>query len=233
MEEILLVEDEVSIARIVKSYLEMAGFKVIHFERGRDALDFLRKNIPLLAIVDLMLPDISGESICSEIKKGMDIPLIILTAKSSEEERITGFQIGADDYVVKPFSPQELVYRVRAVLRRYKKEDAMKNNVLSFNSGSLIIDPGKYEVILNGKKLKITPSEFRILYTIASKPQKIFTREEIVEKALDYHFEGYERSIDAHIKNLRQKLNDDPRNPSYIMTVYGVGYRFVATQDKA
>ncbi len=233
MEEILLVEDEVSIARIVKSYLEMAGFKVIHFERGRDALDFLRKNIPLLAIVDLMLPDISGESICSEIKRGMDIPLIILTAKSSEEERITGFQIGADDYVVKPFSPQELVYRVRAVLRRYKKEDAMKNNVLSFNSGSLIIDPGKYEVILNGKKLKITPSEFRILYTIASKPQKIFTREEIVEKALDYHFEGYERSIDAHIKNLRQKLNDDPRNPSYIMTVYGVGYRFVATQDKA
>ncbi len=232
MEEILLVEDEVLIARTVKSYLEMAGFKVIHFERGREALDFLRKNTPHLAIVDLMLPDISGESICSELKRNMDIPLIILTAKSSEEERITGFQIGADDYVVKPFSPGELVYRVKAVLRRYRKEDNMKNNILSFNNGSLIIDPIKYEVILNGKKIKITPSEFRILHTIASKPQKIFTREEIVEKALDYHFEGYERSIDAHIKNLRQKLNDDPRSPSYIMTVYGVGYRFVATQDK-
>jgi two-component system OmpR family response regulator len=231
MNSILLVEDDKKIARIVKVYLEDAGYKVVQVERGKDAITFARKELPLAVILDLMLPDISGEEVCQELKEMGDFPIIMLTAKYSEEERVAGFALGADDYVVKPFSPRELVYRMKAVLRRSQKGDGEVLEPMSFNNGSLVIDGQGYEVKKNGQLLKITPTEFKVLYSLASAPGKVFTREDLVEKALGYQFEGYERSIDAHIKNIRYKIEDDPRSPAFIITIYGVGYRFSGRRD--
>lgn len=223
---ILIVEDDKKIARVVKIYLEEAGFKTIHAEKGKDAIESALKEKPLLVILDLMLPDTSGEELIQELNEIGDFPVIMLTSKSSEEERVAGFALGADDYVVKPFSPKELVYRVKAVLKRLQKKDMSFSEPLSFNNGLLIIDGQSYEVKKNGRPVNLTPTEFKVLLAIASAPGKVFTREELVDNALGYQFEGYERSIDAHIKNIRQKLEDDPRNPSLIQTIYGVGYRF-------
>jgi DNA-binding response OmpR family regulator len=231
MESILLVEDDKKIARIVKVYLEDAGYNVVHLEKGKDAISAAIKERPLAVLLDLMLPDISGEEVCQELKEIGDFPIIMLTAKYSEEERVAGFALGADDYVVKPFSPKELVYRVKAVLRRAQKGDRALLEPMSFNNSALVVDGQGYEVKKNGQMLKITPTEFKVLYSLASSPGKVFTREDLVEKALGYQFEGYERSIDAHIKNIRHKIEDDPRNPSFIITIYGVGYRFSGKKD--
>jgi len=230
-QSILLVEDDSKIARVVKAYLEGAGFRVIHVEKGRDAIDAAIKDIPAAVILDLMLPDTSGEEVCQDLKDMGDIPIIMLTAKSSEEERVAGFALGADDYVVKPFSPRELVYRVKAVLKRAKKDDMSSAVPVSFNYGILLIDGQTYEVKKKGLPVNLTPTEFKVLNTLVSYPGKVFTREELIEKALGYQFEGYERSMDAHIKNIRHKIEDDPRNPSFILTIYGVGYRFSGKKD--
>ncbi|MBI5740258.1 MAG: response regulator transcription factor [Nitrospirae bacterium] len=228
---ILLVEDDRKIAAVVKAYLEGSGYRVVHAEKGRDALDSAMKETPLAVILDLMLPDISGEEVCRTLREQGDFPIIMLTSKSSEEERVAGFALGADDYVVKPFSPRELVYRVKAVLKRAGKGDADSAAPVSFNNGALLIDSRTYEVKKKGLTVSMTPTEFRLLYTLASYPGKVFTREELIEKALGYQFEGYDRSIDAHIKNVRHKIEDDPRNPSFILTIYGVGYRFSGAKD--
>jgi len=231
MNSILLVEDDRKIARVVKVYLEDAGYRVVHVEKGKDAISSAMKELPLAVILDLMLPDTTGEEVCQELKEIGDFPIIMLTAKYSEEERVAGFALGADDYVVKPFSPKELVYRVKAVLRRSQKGDREVLEPMSFNNSSLVIDGQGYEVKKNGGMLKITPTEFKVLYSLASAPGKVFTREDLVEKALGYQFEGYERSIDAHIKNIRHKIEDDPKNPAFILTIYGVGYRFSGKRD--
>jgi len=231
MNTILLVEDDKKIARIVKVYLEDAGYKVVHAENGKGAIEAAMKELPLAVILDLWLPDISGEEVCQELKEMGEFPIIMLTAKHSEEERVAGFALGADDYVVKPFSPKELVYRIKAVLRRAQKGDKEILLPLSFNNSSLVIDGQGYEVKKNGRQLKVTPTEFKVLYSLASAPGKVFSREDLVEKALGYQFEGYERSIDAHIKNIRHKIEEDPKNPAYIITIYGVGYRFSGKRD--
>lgn len=231
IQSILLVEDDRKIARVVKAYLEGAGYRVTHAEKGRDAVDAALKEMPSVVILDLMLPDMSGEDVCQEMKEIGDFPVIMLTSKSSEEERVAGFALGADDYIVKPFSPRELVYRVKAVLKRAGKGDLHASSPMSFNNGILLIDAQTYEVKKKGLLLNLTPSEFKVLYTLASYPGKVFTREELIEKSLGYQFEGYERSIDAHIKNIRHKIEDDPRNPSMILTIYGVGYRFSGKKD--
>jgi DNA-binding response OmpR family regulator len=231
MNSILLVEDDKKIARIVEVYLRDAGYKVVHVEKGKDAITSAMNEPPLAVILDLMLPDMSGEEVCQELKELGDFPIIMLTAKYSEEERVAGFALGADDYVVKPFSPKELVYRIKAVLRRAQKGDRDVLEPMSFNSKSLVIDGQAYEVKKNGELVNITPTEFKVLYSLASAPGKVFTREDLVEKALGYQFEGYERSIDAHIKNIRHKIEDDPKNPSFIITIYGVGYRFSGKRD--
>ena len=231
MNSILLVEDDKKIARIVKVYLEDAGYKVVHSETGKGAIDAAMKELPVAVILDLGLPDISGEEVCQDLKEIGDFPIIMLTAKHSEEERVAGFALGADDYVVKPFSPKELVYRIKAVLRRAQKGDNEILLPMSFNGGSLVIDGQGYEVKRNGQQVNITPTEFKVLYSLASAPGKVFTREDLVEKALGYQFEGYERSIDAHIKNIRHKIEEDPKNPAYIITIYGVGYRFSGKRD--
>ncbi|WP_297212908.1 MULTISPECIES: response regulator transcription factor [Thermodesulfovibrio] len=232
IQPIFIVEDDKKMARVVKAYLESAGFRVMHFEKGKDAIGSALKEKPLLVILDLMLPDISGELVFQELKEIGDFPIIMLTAKSSEEERIAGFALGADDYVVKPFSPRELVYRIKAVLKRSQKAVSGDTETLSFNNGLLIIDGQSYQVKKRGKLVNLTPTEFKILYILASNPNRVFTRDELVEKALGYQFEGYERTIDAHIKNIRQKLEDDSKNPEFILTIYGVGYRFIGKKDE-
>ncbi len=231
IQPILLIEDDAKIAKVVKVYLEGAGYRVVYADKGKEGIDAALKEKPLLAVLDLMLPDISGEEVCQELRQTGDFPIIMLTAKSSEEERVAGFALGADDYVVKPFSPRELVYRIKAVLRRQQKGDLENAEPLSFNKGSLIIDGQSYEVKKTSVQVNITPTEFKVLYVLASHPGRVFTREELVEKALGYQFEGYERSIDAHIKNIRHKIEEDPRNPEYILTIYGVGYRFSGKKD--
>ena len=228
---ILIVEDDKKIARVVKIYLEEAGFRTIHAEKGKDAIESALKDKPLLVILDLMLPDTSGEELIQELKEIGDFPVIMLTSKSSEEERVAGFALGADDYVVKPFSPKELIYRVKAVLKRLQKKDLIASEPMSFNNGLLIIDGQSYGVKKNGLPVNLTPTEFKVIFTIASTPGKVFTREELVDKALGYQFEGYERSIDAHIKNIRHKIEDDHKNPAFIHTIYGVGYRFSGKRD--
>jgi DNA-binding response OmpR family regulator len=231
IQSVIVVEDDGKMARMVKAYLEGAGYRVEHFEKGRDAIGAALKEMPLLVILDLKLPDMSGEEVCQDLKEIGDFPIIMLTSKSLEEERITGFAMGADDYVVKPFSPRELVYRVKAVLKRTQKKDVKETAVLSFNNGLLTIDGQTYQVTKGGAPLKLTPTEIKILFTLASMPQKVFTREDLVESALGYQFEGYERSIDAHIKHIRQKIGDDSRNPLFIHTIYGVGYKFSGKPD--
>jgi two-component system OmpR family response regulator len=228
---ILVVEDDRKIAKVVKVYLEGEGFRVLTAEKGKDALDIALKEPPSLVILDLMLPDMSGEEVCQELKEIGDFPVIMLTAKSSEEERVAGFALGADDYVVKPFSPKELIARVKAVMKRSQKTDTGISGPVSFNKGILIIDNRSYEVKKKGSPVTLTPTEFKILLVLSSSPGRVFTRGELVDHALGYQFEGYERSIDAHIKNIRQKIEDEPKNPFFINTVYGIGYKFTGILD--
>ncbi len=225
--KILLVEDEKKIADIVVAYLEKEGYQVKHVDTGSDALELLKNGFDLI-ILDLMLPDISGEEICELVRKDSDIPIIMLTAKSEEEHRIKGLKIGADDYVVKPFSPRELVARVQALLRRAKP---LKKR-LSFNRGMLVIDTESFEVFSNGNPVTLTPTEFKLLQTLAERPGQVFSRAQLVNIILGYNFEGYDRTIDAHVKNIRQKIGEDNRNPTFIKTVYGVGYKFIGTPDE-
>jgi DNA-binding response OmpR family regulator len=225
--KILVVEDETKIAEIVKAYLEKDGFTVVTVHTGEKAMSQLKEGFNLI-ILDLMLPDMDGEDICSAIRKDSDVPIIMLTAKSEEEDRITGLGIGADDYVVKPFSPRELVARVKALLRRVKGA----REITSFNGSDLVIDSSRFEVIKKGDNVVLTPTEFKLLQCISDHQGQIFTRLQLVNVILGYDFEGYDRTIDAHIKNIRHKIEDDQRNPSYIKTVYGVGYKFIGQPDE-
>jgi DNA-binding response OmpR family regulator len=223
---ILVVDDEEKIAEVVKSYLEKDGYKVYTAYNGSKAVELFEKVAPNLIILDLMLPDISGEDICRSIRKKSRVPIIMLTAKAEEESILKGLEIGADDYVTKPFSPRQLAARVMALLRRSEDEMLPLSNVLSFNDGELIIDSIGHEVKRNGKLVSLTPNEFKILMALVKYPQKAFTREELVFLVLGEDYEGYDRTIDTHVKNLRQKIEPEAKLPKYILTVYGVGYKF-------
>ncbi len=224
--KILIVEDERQISEILTAYLEKEGFTVSTADTGRKAIKLLKGGFDLI-ILDLMLPDIQGEEICESVRNDSDIPILMLTAKSDEEDRIRGLGMGADDYVVKPFSPREVVARVKALLRRTRKG----REELSFNKGDLVISPSTMETRKAGDAVTLTPTEFRILQTLAERPGQVFTRLQLVNTILGYDFEGYDRTIDAHIKNIRQKIEDNPRSPVYIKTVYGVGYKFTGQVD--
>ena len=229
---ILLVEDDVTIAEVVTAYLTEAGYQVDHHERGQEALEHARNQHPLLVVLDLSLPDIPGELVCQELKRLGDIPVIMLTAKSSEEQRLIGFSLGADDYVVKPFSARELVFRVKIALKRMS--DTTPDTAagkLSFNKGALLLDPVCYHAVISGIPVELSATEFKLLLRIAASPGKVFSREELLEKVLGYSCDGYDRCIDAHIKNIRHKIGDRPKNPVYIESVYGVGYRFNGVKD--
>lgn len=225
-QKILVVDDEEKIVEVVHSYLINAGYSVRNAYNGRDALDLFEKWNPDLIVLDLMLPDLSGEEICKVLRRRSRVPIIILTARIEEEEKLRGLDLGADDYVTKPFSPRELVGRIRAVLRRSGEGTEPAANILSFNQEELQIDSVKREILKNGKIINLTPNEYKILIALINYPRKVFTREELVNTAFGLNYEGYERSIDSHIKNLRQKIEEDSRNPKYVLTVYGVGYRF-------
>jgi len=225
--KILVVEDEEKIADIVRAYLEKEGFAVSVAGTGQKAISMLKEGFSLV-ILDLMLPDISGEDICRTIRNDSDLPIIMLTAKSEEEDRVRGLGIGADDYVVKPFSPREVVARVKALLRR----TGGTGKTLSFNSRDLVINSSSFEIKKGGALVIMTPTEFKILQLLSGRPNQVFTRLQLVNVILGYDFEGYDRTIDAHIKNIRQKIDDNPRAPLYIKTVYGLGYRFIGIPDE-
>lgn len=224
---ILLVEDEKNIREAVTAYLEREGYWVTAVEDGQTALDEFAKHEFDLVVLDLMLPNISGERVCRTIRETSTIPIIMLTAKGEIEDRIIGLELGADDYLVKPFSPRELVARVRALLRRANSDRDGNREQMEF--GDLVIDLSGHRVLLAGKEVDLTASEFKLLTTLARYPGRVYSRMELVEKVLGYDFEGYERTIDSHVKNLRAKLGDNPRDPKWLHTVHGVGYRFEDT----
>lgn len=224
-EKVLVVDDEINLLKVVKDYLILESYEVYTADRGNKAVELFYEVQPDFVILDLMLPDMSGEDICKLIRKESDVPILMLTAKSSEDDKVTGLYIGADDYLTKPFSPREHVGRVRAILRRTKGNSAI-SDILEFNDGDLHIDIPKHVVKKSGESVSLTPNEFKILMTLAQNPQKVFTRNQLVSLALGYDFEGYDRTVDTHIKNLRQKIEDDIKEPRYIVTVYGIGYKF-------
>ncbi|MBN2847455.1 MAG: response regulator transcription factor, partial [Coriobacteriia bacterium] len=221
---ILLVEDEVQTRSVVEAYLERDGYWVTAAADGARALEAFGEHRYDAIVLDLNLPEVSGEEVCRRIRDVSDVPIIMLTAKGAEEERIAGLDLGADDYLVKPFSPRELTARVRALLRRAHAESEPQRSHVAY--GPLEIDLAGHKVFLEGKELDLTASEYKLLTTLSRYPGRVYSRMELVEKVLGYDFEGYERAIDSHVKNLRSKLDDDPKEPRFIHTVFGVGYRF-------
>ena len=222
--KILLVEDEKAIRDAVAAYLEREGYWVVGVGDGQSAVEEFEKHQFDLIVLDLMLPKLSGERVCRAIRDTSDVPIIMLTAKGEVEDRIIGLELGADDYLVKPFSPRELVARVRALLRRVHADSEPQREVLEF--GDLTIDVSGHKVLVKGEEVDLTASEFKLLTTLSRYPGRVYSRMELVEKVLGYDFEGYERTIDSHVKNLRAKIGDNPRSPKWLHTVHGVGYRF-------
>lgn len=223
---ILIVDDEEKIVEVVKSYLEREGYLVCGAYNGKDGLLAFEKFNPSLAILDLMLPDMTGEDICRAVRKKSRIPIIMLTAKVDEGSILNGFDIGADDYVTKPFSTKQLMSRVAALLRRAGDDLTPMASVFSFFNDDLVVDNVKHEVKKNGVDVNLTPSEFKILLALINYNKKVFTREELVTIALGDDYDGFDRAVDSHIKNLRQKIETNPKEPKYILTAHGIGYKF-------
>ncbi|MFJ5713761.1 response regulator transcription factor [Neobacillus sp. NPDC093127] len=231
--KILLVDDERRIIEVLEAYLEREGYEIHSADNGIDALKKAKTINPDLIILDLMLPDISGEEVCRLVRKESDVPILMLTAKSAEDDRINGIVMGADDYLTKPFSPREVVVRVQAILRRVKKTEKVER--LEFNGRKLAIDLIKKEVTILGDSITLTPIEYKLLTNMAVNPGRVYSRMDLLEKIQDegMYYEGYERSVDTHIKNLRKKIETDSRQPNFIVTVFGMGYKFGGVLDAA
>lgn len=223
MKTILLVDDELKIIQLARDYLEHAGMQVVTANDGKTALAVLRASKPDLIILDLGLPALDGLDVTRVIRKDSNIPIIMLTARSEESDKLVGLELGADDYIVKPFSPKELVARVRAVLRRVEHVEQGGELV---RAGDLTLDTPRMRVTVQGRAVDVTPTEFQLLAMLARQPGRIFTRAQLLDAVRGIAFESYERAIDTHIKNLRRKIEPDPRAPRYLLTVYGVGYKF-------
>jgi DNA-binding response OmpR family regulator len=226
---VLVVDDEPKIRNTVRVFLEQDRYAVLVAGTGEEAIDVANRLKPDLVVLDLMLPDLPGEEVARSLRAVYEVPIIMLTAKAEEADRVAGLRLGADDYVVKPFSPLELVARVDAVLRRARAGGA--DGVMSFDGGWLLIDPSARAVHLDGSEVVLTRSEFDLLVALATHPGKAFARYELVARVHGYDYEGYERTIDVHVKNLRAKLADDPKAPRYVLTVPGIGYKFGARSD--
>ena len=227
MRTILLVEDEAKIVQLARDYLERGGFAVLSAANGEAALATFRSNRPDLAVLDLGLPGMDGLDVLRELRRESNAPVIILTARGEESDRLVGLELGADDYMVKPFSPKELVARVRAVLRRAEGAPAAGAELI--HAGQLALDVPRMRLKINDQAVEVTATEFQLLSAMARQPGRIFTRAQLLEAVHGVAFESYERAIDTHIKNLRRKIEPDPRQPRYILTVYGVGYRLAET----
>lgn len=224
MTSILLIEDEKKIRTIVEKYLEKENFQVQSTDNGQDAIKLFDSHKFDLVILDRMLPDLSGDEILSYIREKSSIPIIMLTAMVEEKEIIQGFRIGADDYVTKPFRPAELIERIKALLRR-SGFTGQKKNILRYSKGNFIINLDNNTIIKNGHTIGLTKNEFQIVRVLFENPNKIFTRNEIIATAFGSDYDAFDRAIDTHIKNIRQKIEDNPKKPRYIQTVYGIGYK--------
>ena len=222
-DNILVVYDDPDIAQTLRSYLEESGYVVSVASDGKQAIQAFHSVRPDLIVLDLMMPEMDGMEVTRTIRRHSDVPIIMLTARVDETDKLIGLEMGADDYVTKPFSPREVVARVKAVLRRTRGQP-LQSEVLT--AGGIRLDRAAHEVTLNNRPVDLTPSEFNLLQALMDNPGRVMTRLQLIEKGFGYTYEGYERTIDAHVKNLRQKIEEDPRNPDYILTVYGVGYRF-------
>jgi DNA-binding response OmpR family regulator len=223
MKTILVVDDEPKIATLARDYLEHAGFAVLTAGDGPSALTTIRQRRPDLVVLDLGLPGLDGLDVTRELRRDSTIPIVMLTARDDELDKLLGLELGADDYLTKPFSPRELVARVRAVLRRADRPPEAAETI---RAGDVILDLPRMRAEVSGTVVDLTPTEFQLLATMAARPGRIFTRAQLLDALHGIAFETYERAIDSHIKNLRRKVEPDPRSPRYILTVYGVGYRF-------
>jgi len=221
--KILVVDDELKIVKLVRAYLETAGFTVVTARDGQEALAVFRYERPNLVVLDLMLPGMDGLDVCRAIRRSSDVPIIMLTARDEEVDRLIGLELGADDYIVKPFSPREVVARVRAVLRRTEGHPPEPEVVMA---GDVTLDLPHRTAQVRGQPIELTTTEFDLLAVLARHPGQVFTRMQLLDLVQGEAYEGYERTIDVHVKNLRRKLGDDRRNPRYIVTVRGVGYKF-------
>ena len=228
-QRILVVDDDKEIVRLVRAYLEQAGYQVLIAYDGEIALHVLRRDRPELVVLDLMLPDRDGWDITRLVRADAVLastPIIMLTARVEDSDKIIGLELGADDYITKPFNPREVVARVRSVLRR-SQSDGSQNQPRVLQLGGLLMDLDRHEVMLDGQPVELTPTEFELLQTLMENAGYAFTRMELIEQGLGYEYGGMERTLDSHIKNLRKKIEPDPKQPTYIQTVYGVGYRLV------
>jgi two-component system, OmpR family, alkaline phosphatase synthesis response regulator PhoP len=221
--KILVVDDEPQIVKVVKAYLEQSGFQVVTAADGKAALTAFQREKPDFMILDLNLPGMDGLDVCRAVRHESNIPILMLTARVEEADKLVGLELGADDYVVKPFSPREVVARVRTIFRRTAAVDLQRPELIQV--GDLQIDPDQHTVVASDRQIELTPTEFDILVVLARQPKRVFTRLQIMEQAQGDAFEGYERTIDAHIKNIRLKLETNPKKPAYIHTVFGVGYK--------
>jgi DNA-binding response OmpR family regulator len=227
MKTILVVDDEPKIAALARDYLEHAGFAVVTAADGRAALDAVGRSRPDLVVLDLGLPELDGLDVTRKIRRDSSLPIVMLTARDDEIDKLLGLELGADDYLTKPFSPRELVARVKAVVRRVdagRHPDAGALEIV--RAGDVTLDVPRMRADVAGRPIELTPTEFQLLATMLAQPGRIFTRSQLLDAVHGVAFESYERAIDTHIKNIRRKLEPDPREPRYVLTVYGVGYRF-------
>ncbi len=227
---VLVVEDEAKLRDVLRSYLERAGYAVLTAGSGAEALDLTTTAAPDLVLLDLRLPDIPGEAVAQEIRQVSDVAILMLTAKAGEDDRIRGFEAGADDYLTKPFSPRELVLRVQAILRRGQAAADRKVRE-SFGGGELVIDSERREAFVRGAPVELTPTEWGVLNALATTPGRVYSRAELINRVRGYEFEGYERTVDSHVKNLRRKVERDPHHPAIVATVLGGGYRLNLRRD--
>jgi DNA-binding response OmpR family regulator len=227
---VLVVEDERKLRDFIRSYLERVGFTVLSTGSGAEAITMAADTAPDLVVLDLGLPDVPGEIVATELRAMSAIPIVMLTAKAAEEDRVRGLELGADDYMTKPFSPRELVLRVQAILRRGGPA-AAQQGVASYGGGALVIDEPRRTVTVRGTPAQLTPTEWGILVALATVPGRVYSRFELINKVRGYEFEGYERTVDSHVKNLRRKIEDDPGSPDIIVTVLGGGYRLGLARD--
>ena len=224
---VIVVDDDEKTVELVKLYLNRDGYRVLTASDGLEALQLAREHQPDLIVLDLMLPEMDGFEVCRTLRDETDVPIIMLTARTTDQDKLTGLDLGADDYVTKPFSPKELAARVRAVLRRLPGErgpDEIKH-------GKLTLDFLKQEASVSGKQLNLTPVEFKLLGVLVKEPGRVFSRAQLIDKALGVDYQGFDRTIDVHILNLRRKIETDANHPKYIKTVYGVGYKFAGVQN--
>jgi len=222
MKTVLIVDDEPKIVQLARDYLEHAGMRVLTAHDGKFALAVARAEKPDLIVLDLGLPEMDGLDVTRALRKESAVPIIMLTARNEETDKLVGLELGADDYIVKPFSPKELVARVRAVLRRF---EAARAGAETIRVADITLDVPKLRATIGGRAIDLTPTEFQLLATLAREPGRIFTRAQLLDAVRGVAFESYERAIDAHVKNIRRKIEPDPREPRYILSVYGVGYK--------